>query len=57
MKIEVTYKDPDRFFEIVDENGNRRQALPGDIPDDVWGRLDEYLTVELDTETGNVKIV
>jgi hypothetical protein len=58
-KIQITLKDPDGVWDNVTSYGYDMNELPDDV-DSVFSKFvewKEYVTIELDTETGEARVV
>lgn len=58
-KIQITLKDPDGVWDSVTTYGYDMNELPDDV-DAVFSKFvewKEYVTIELDTETGEARVV
>lgn len=59
MKIRLTFKSPDSVWHGLKDTG----IDPNEIPDDIeevlskWVRYQEYVTIELDSETGEAVVI
>ncbi len=58
MKIRITMKDPDAVWnELHEANADRKFTRKEMKNIEQWFEYSEYLTVEIDTETGEAEVV
>jgi hypothetical protein len=57
MKFRACYKDPDRDFVEIKEDGTSEDVCYSKIPDEVAIKLTEYIEIEYDTETKELKVI
>ena len=59
MKIRLTMKSPDVAYYGLQDAGIDPNEVPDDIQDalDKWVRYGEYVTIEIDTETGEAIVI
>ena len=58
-KIQITLKDPDGVWDSVTSYGYDMNGLPDDVSAvvDKFVEYNEYVTIELDTETGEARVL
>jgi len=58
-KIEITLKDPDGVWDSVTRYGYDMNELEDDVSAviDKFVEFNEYVTIELDTETGEARVL
>ena len=58
-KIQITLKDPDGVWDSVTSYGYDMNGLPDDVSAvvDKFVEYNEYVTIELDTETGDARVL